>query len=820
MRRLRNTRSRPGRTRASSRWTTPWIVALVSLCAAACTLPIAAAPTPAPQGAGDIEDETFADRPIARIDIRGLARITEQEVRNNLRLGAGQPYDPGAVRTDVATLYRLGHFETVSAEATLQADGTVVIAFTVTEQAMVRDVQTVGNTAATDQELRAAIPLIAGGPRDDFLMEQSVFRIKELYRNRGHYLVEVTVDESRLRESGVVIFRILEGPRVRIRAIEFIGNASFPAKQLQAQIKTKPWFFLFVKGNIDEQQIVDDVASIDKFYRERGYVDVRVDRRVELSPDQKEAKLVFVLTEGRQYRVRSVRLEGPGGEPIQQVFSGEQMRSLMVVRPGDVYQRNLLEKTVKSLETAHRVMGYIDVKIEETYYRVGESAEVDLLVMIDPGQSYDAGLVRIQGNSLTRDKVVRRLARIQPGRPIDGRELADFIDIRLRGSGLFNDTRVTAQAPEADEPRVRDVLVEVKERNTGSLNFGVSIGSDQGFGGEVSLSQYNFDIADTPLSFGEFMAGRAFRGAGQSFNITAAPGIDVSNYSIGFAEPHLFESDYGGATNAFYRSREFSLGSYSEERIGLNLALSRTIGDLWRASVATRFERVELDDFSPFTPIEVFNERGPSNLTVGTFAISRNTANDPVRPSRGNVIDLSVSYYGAFGGAYSYPAVRAGFTQFLTIDEDFLGRKSTLRLNTQMGYIFSDTAPTYERFYLGGRSFRGFEFRTISPTSVGYIIAPDFPNNSPVGGQYLFFAGAQYEQPLVGEMISGVLFVDSGTVDNDITLDRYRVAVGFGVRLYIDALGPAPIAFDFAWPLLKQESDLEQVFSFTAALPF
>lgn len=784
------------------------LVALVALLAVRATAQV------------NVEDETFADRPVARIEIVGLQRVTEQEIRNNLRLGAGQPYDPKAVRDDVATLYRLGHFETVTASATLQPDGTVVVSYLLTEQALVRDIQTVGNKAATDQELRAAIPLVPGGPRDDFLMEQSVFRIKELYKNRGHYLVEVTVDESRLLDSGVVIFRILEGPRVRIRDIEFVGNASFPAKQLQAQIKTKAWFFLLVKGNIDEQQLVDDVASIDRFYRDRGFVDVRVDRRVELSPDQKEAKLVFVITEGRQYRLRAVRVEGLEGRNTLRVFSEEQLQALMVIRPGDVFQRNLVDKTLISLETAYRVQGYIDVQVQETYYRVGESPEVDLLLIITEGETYDAGLIRIQGNFLTRDKVIRRLVRVQPGRPIDGRETNDFIAARLTGSGLFNDSRVTVQEPDPDDPRTRDVLVEVKERNTGSLNFGVSIGSDTSFGGEVSLSQYNFDIADTPLSVGELISGRAFRGAGQSFNITAAPGIDVSTYSIGFAEPHLFESDYGGAANAFYRQRDFSLGSYSEERMALNLTLARQIGDVWRAGVSSRFEWVKLDDFSPFTPIEVFNDRGPSYLSAGSFTLSRNTVDNTRRPSRGSVLDFAASYYGAFGGAYSYPFMRAGYTTFLTLDEDFLGRKSTLRLNTQMGYIFSSSAPTYERFYLGGRSFRGFEFRSISPKSVGYIIAPNFPNNNPVGGQFLFFAGAQYEVPLFQELITGVVFCDSGTVQNTFGFDEYRVSAGFGVRLYIEALGPAPLAFDLAWPLVSQPGDIEQVFSFTAELPF
>ena len=89
-----------------------------------------------------------------------------------------------------------------------------------------------------------------------------------------------------------------------------------------------------------------------------------------------------------------------------------------------------------------------------------------------------------------------------------------------------------------------------------------------------------------------------------------------------------------------------------------------------------------------------------------------------------------------------------------------------------------------------------------------------------MGGQFLFFAGAQYEMPLIQEFITGVAFVDSGTVDNDFSLDQYRVSIGFGVRLYIAALGPAPIAFDFAWPLAKEPTDVPQVFSFNAELPF
>ncbi|MFM7809768.1 MAG: POTRA domain-containing protein, partial [Planctomycetota bacterium] len=295
--------------------------------------------------ADGIEDESLADRPISKVVITGLSRVKDQEIRNNLRVAAGEAYDSRAVREDVANLYRLGHFATVTADAKILPDGTVEVDYQLVEQAIVEAIQTVGNKALSDQELRAVIPLYPGGPRDDFLLQQSVFKMKELYKSKGHYLVEVAVDESRLKEEGILIFRIIEGPRVRIREIEFVGNRAFPAKQLSAQIKTKPWIFLFRKGNLDEESLIDDVATLDAYYKDRGYVDVRVDRRVELSGDQKEAKVVFVITEGRQYRLRSVRVESAGGDGRLAVFSPEQLRGLMTLRPGDAYTKNRIEQS-------------------------------------------------------------------------------------------------------------------------------------------------------------------------------------------------------------------------------------------------------------------------------------------------------------------------------------------------------------------------------------------------------------------------------------------------------------------------------------------
>jgi outer membrane protein insertion porin family len=789
---------------------------------AAAVLLVATSPAARAQEFGDLENEALRDRPIGSVRLEGLDRIQRQEILNNIRIAAGQPYEPRTIRDDVATLYRLGHFESVEATAEILPDGAVEVVYRMTEQALILDLQVIGNKLISDQELRAVIPLYAGGPRDDFLLEQSVLRIKDLYKQKGHYLVEVTVDESRLRDTGILILRIIEGPRVRVKEIEFVGNDAIPAKRLSAQIGTSESFGIFSKGLLDPEGLIDDAASLDRFYRDQGYVDVRTDWRIQLSPDSREAKVTFVISEGRRYRLRNILIRGSGvaGPTPLEVFSPQQIEALVVLQPGEVFRAIQVRRSIEAVRNAYLAMGYVDANVSDAYARTGESAEVDLLLTIFEGEPAVTGLVLVQGNLLTKDKVIRRLVRIRPGRPLDGREL-ELAEQRIRQTNLFNDVRATIQDPRPGSPNVRDLLIEVKEKDTGSVNFGVGLGSDSGIFGEISVNQRNFDIADPPLTLDELVQGRAFRGAGQTFSLAITPGTEVSNYSISFGDPHLFETDIAANVSALYRNRIFT--DYDENRYGFSLGLGRRLGDRWNLGLSLGWQRVSLTNFDPNTPIEVFNDRGPTNLPSIGVSMVRTTVDDFLRPTRGTRINLGVQQFlsgGGDDGGSMFTTVTAGVTSFFTLDEDYLGRRSVLRLSGDLGYIFGGDAPVYERFYLGGRSFRGFEFRTISPKATGTIGAPTTPINEPVGGDFLFFLGAQYEVPLVDEFLAGVVFVDSGTVDDEVSLGEYRVSVGVGIRLFLDALGPAPLAFDLGFPILKQEEDLDQLISFSAELPF
>ena len=814
-----------------------------------------------------LDDETLADRPISKVLFKGYERVSEREILNNTRVAAGQPFEAQAIRNDVATLYRLGQFDTVDAIATVMPDGSVEITFALVEQPIVRDLQVVGNKLISDQELRKAIPLYAGGPRDDFLLEQSVTRIKELYRKRGNYLAEVTVDENLLKDSGILILRIVEGPRVKVKEIAFVGNASFTADELAAEVKTRTAIPLFGKGELDEDRLVDDVAILDKFYKDRGFVDVRVDRRIEISADSKEAKVVFVVSEGRRYRLRSVVIEGLGAEGPRSlvVFDERQIEDLLYIHPGDIFSRFKIDKSIASVRDSYFLLGHVDVQVSDRTVRIGEEPEVDLLLSVREGPRTIAGLVNIQGNFLTKDKVIRRLVRIQPGRVLDGREL-ERSKSRVQSTQLFNDVRITVQRPIAAEQdaldtpsatdetasgaapdassttpteaelraareaktaeerkelvrtQVRDVLTEIKERNTGSVNFGVGLGTDSGVFGELSVSQKNFDIADRPETVDEMLAGRAFRGAGQQFSMSISPGNEVSSFSIDFLEPHLFETDYAFRISPFYRYRIYE--DYDENRASAPISLSRRLGDFWSVGVNSALTWVELTEFDPDTPVEVYDDRGPASYVSAGFFVKRTDVDRQFRPSRGSAVEFSMNQFVSFDDVDPFTVFRAGYTQFFTVSEDFLGRRSTLKLSSDLGYILGDDAPVYERFYLGGRTFRGFDFRTISPKSTANIDRTVPLANDPVGGLWLFFLGTQYEQPIFQNAFSGVAFVDSGTVTNEVGFDEYRVSVGVGVRLYIPQFGPAPLAFDFAVPIVKEETDETQTFSFSAEIPF
>ncbi len=786
-----------------------------------------------------------------------LSDSARQQAINNTRSQPGIVFDADLIRDDIRRLNRLGAFSRVEVYAGVNEDGSVTLVFEVLERRVVADVQVAGNERINDAQIAGVVDVVTGTPIDRFQIDRSARRIEELYRQKGYYYARVSVDEQELEDTGLVLFRILEGDRLKVTGIRFTGNESYTDKQLRRELETKVATF-FSKGQLDDDKLDTDIANLISFYRDRGYLDIRADRLVQPAPNGRESIVTYIIEEGQLYTLRSVQIQidsEPGQAPV---FDQKQIAGLISIKAGDVYSVRELEKSITTVRNAYGQMGYVDAADTQTnnVFRVEkrdpDQPVVDLIIAISEGPRYRVGEVIIQGNDLTKQAVIRRQIELRPTRPLDTTAM-ERSKVRLRRLRLFNDrtgAKITPQQPGVEffsevwddeylprarrpkksnpdqDPRTkltlsneegtyRDVLIEIEETNTGSFDIGGAVSSDSGVIGRIALTQRNFDVRDTPDSPGEFLAGRAFRGGGQTFQIELLPGNRVQTYSIGLTEPYLLESKYSGSVNLFYRNRDFD--EFDEKRAGARLGLGRRFGTRWNGNLNFRAEEVELSDIEADRPVDVFNV-ADANLLLGTeISLNRTTLDSLTRPTKGARTNVSLEQV---IGDFEFTKIDLSHSVFIPIREDYLGRSTVLNLRGRIGYIPQDRSdtPTYERFYLGGQTFRGFNFRTVSPK--GIRNDNGLPSDDPIGGNWLFFLGAEIEQPVYEDILSVVFFLDSGTVTFDPGLDDWRVSAGFGFRFYVPQLSPAPLALDFGFPLTKEDDDESRLFTFSIDLPF
>lgn len=764
------------------------------------------------------------------IRIEGLDRVPERLAQNQIRTAPGRPLEWEIVRADLRRLERLGEFRLVEGEVVVEG-GAIVVVYRVEEAPIVQDVVVVGNRQIADQdiarEVNSRVSLIPGVPIDEYRIGQAKRAVEELYRSKGYYRVEVTWEREELEENGIVLFRVREGERTQVTGLRFVGNESVPAKQIRPEITTKKRV-LFFNAPLDNDVLDADVATIVSLYQDRGFLDVRASREIQLSPDSSEAIVTFLIDEGPRYVLRDIIIEGAGGSAWaseERVFSEPQLEGLIPLKPGDVYEARQAAASVRAVRQAYQKIGYVDVNVGREDLRAIDEPRMDLRIQIFEGNRFKTGLVTVQGNDLTQSKVVRRRVDpgLRPGQYLDG-AAASETERRLATSGLFeinpavgDSPKVTIQPEDPGNPGHRDVLIEVTETDTGALSFGAAVNSDAGLVGSIILSQRNFDIADTPDSWSELFTGRAFRGAGQTFNLAIQPGTEVSTYSLSLTEPAFLESEYGLTGTAFFWTREFSL--YDEERYGGVFRFARGFGTRWGGGMTFRAESIDISNIDSDAPVDLFEVEGESGLTSITFDLQRTTVDNRFRPTKGTRTELAVTQYGMIWGDYTFTRLDAEHAVFLTIDEDDFGRETVLELRGRVGWVpQEDESPIFERMYLGGRSFRGFDFRGIGP--VGVRADTGEPGGDHVGGDFLFFAGAEITKPVWQDVMAMVVFVDSGTLNESASLDDYRVSVGIGVRMFLPQFGQAPLAFDFAFPLIKEDTDDTQSFSFAVDLPF
>jgi outer membrane protein insertion porin family len=412
----------------------------------------------------------------------------------------------------------------------------------------------------------------------------------------------------------------------------------------------------------------------------------------------------------------------------------------------------------------------------------------------------------IEGNTITKNRVILNQLGLYPGQILQYPKLEDA-RMRLARLGIFdsNNPPTVEVLPNELDDSFKDIRVRVVETRTGSLVIGGSVNSDAGLMGNIAINERNFDILRWPTSLDDFRDGTAFRGAGQEFRIEAAPGTEMSRYSITWREPYLFDTPFGLTTSYYFFQRQYPDSGYTEDRVGARFTLDRRLDPIWKASVSTRIEGVDVASVDFGAPPQIADYAGDHFLVGVRGGLTRDTRDSYVFPTQGNIFDVGAELV---TGQYTFPVMTAEFTQFFSApltreDENF---RQVLGLRTLVGYAGPED-PVYERFFAGGlRSMRGFEFRGVGPVEGSFE----------VGGRFEFLNSIEYQVPILpSNKLFWVAFVDHGTVEEDITIKNYRVSVGSGLRIAIPALGPFPLALDFAVPVNKASFDKKQLFNFS-----
>jgi outer membrane protein insertion porin family len=745
---------------------------------------------------------------IESIKVEGNVSLTAVQILAKIRSRVGDTFDPAVAAADAKRIAEVTGVE-YSYYNTRVIDGKIQLTFVVVEKNIIRSIDFVGNKAFKAKTLQGKLGFKVGDYLDPVLAEAYRSTIAEFYRKKGYAFVEVALDTGQLSK-GKVVYTVKDGPRVKITSVKLAGNKGLKTGDLRKTIKTNSSVFFFWSKYYQEEDIAEDVAKLQSAYQRKGYLNSDITLKREYNADKSKVRISFVINEGAAYKVEKTVFTG------NQHFDNTAMAGQTKLLSGQTYNQQKAELDTKQLVRTYRESGFINAQVERGIKFVSPNS-VDVEYTVTEGQRFRIGQIIIAGNQQTQDRVVRRILDeydFQPGRWYNG-------DI-ARGDGkgdlekniqrmLLTEREGATITPVGETPGQKDAQVNLIEGKTGMIMLGAGVSSDSGVIGQIIYEQRNFDIFDRPKSLADFITGRAYKGGGQSLRVTLQPGTQISEYSVSFTEPYLNDKpvalDLGGSS--WQRWRE----SYDEDRTKGYIGLEKRYKSRWRRSIGFRAENVKVMHLDGDAPQEIRDVEGDNFLAGLQLGLGKDMTDDRFNPSRGDSFNVS---YEQVGGDHTFGIVSAVFRRYKTLYEDLAERKTVMAAKILAATTVAD-APPFEKFYAGGSGtygIRGFEYRGVSTrglqTNVDPSATPQYKD--PIGSAWIFLANAEVTVPLIGDNFAALFFIDSGTID----MGSYRVGAGGGIQILIPQwFGPVPMRFELAMPLMKDDQDKTQTFSFS-----
>ena len=716
---------------------------------------------------------------IRSIQVKGSERLEPETVRAYANLNPGQGYNTETLDQALKDLYATELF----ADVVITGADTGNLVITVRENPVINRIVLEGNKRIKSDKITPEIKL---SPRQIFTRSKvraDVDRIIELYRRQGRFAASVEPKIVELDQNRVdLVFEITEGDQSKVRAINIIGNEEFSDGRLRKEMFTRQagGLLSFLKSNdsYDPDRLAADQQKLRAFYLTQGYADFRVvSALAELTPDRKDFIITYVVEEGPRYKFGTVDAESPLRD-----FSADYVKAAVQIKPGDWFDAKKVEDTVTALNEVAGSRGYAFADVSPSYDRDVEKRLMNLTFRVGETPRVYVERINIQGNTVTRDKVIRREFRLNEGDAFNAFKVKRSQD-RLQSLGFFQENLEIKQTQGSSNDRV--VLnVDVEEKSTGELQLSAGYSSLERFVISASIAQRNF------------------MGKGQQLQA----GVNYSRYSksvqLGFTEPYLFDKQIllgGELFRRDYNSFNF-IGNernrtYGQTSTGAAVRLGFPVTEY--VSFGTRYSLVldnitlDKDQFFRDTDgdgdIECDPDRASQYLCdeLGkriTSAIGYTVAFDNtngIRATRGQRIVFNQDFAG-LGGEVRYLRTRIDGTKYFGLPKGF-----TLSAHAEGGYIHPlqkskgegrDAIRLNDRFY--GAQMRGFDIRGIGPRirrtpydSDGELVEgeKDVVSDA-LGGRAYYMGRIELEFPISSALKNMGLrpsaFVDVGSVWN------------------------------------------------------
>jgi outer membrane protein insertion porin family len=751
--------------------------------------------------------------PIGSVRVEGNVSISDADILSRVRSRAGELFDPATASEDAKRIAKRPGVE-YSYYNTETVDDKIHLTFVVVERNLVRSIDIVGNRAYRTNALRKKLGFKVGDYLNPTLADTYRRTLVEYYLKKGFAFVQVALDSEQL-SVGKVIYTIVEGPRVRVTKVSFSGNKTIKTAALKTTIKTKTRTWLIRPAYYVEEKPAEDVARLQNVYQSKGFLDADITVRREFSENKRKVHITFVIDEGPAYAIERIVFVG------SEHFDEKQLQAKLKLEEGQIYNERKAGSDVNRLLKFYRENGFIDVKVERRRRFVSEG-KVNVEFEITEGERFRIGRINISGNEQTQDKVVRRVLDeydFQPGRwynaDIARGDGSGYLEKLVRRTALTEAATIT---PSGEEPGQRDAQVSVVEGQTGMIMVGGGVSSDIGLVGQLIVEQRNFDIGDWPESFGEFITGNAFKGAGQNLRLALQPGTEVSEYSINFTEPYI--NDKPISLDVVGLGREWERESYDEGITKGYVGFERRYKNRWRRSIGFRVGDVDVDSIDIDAPEEIKDVEGDNTLAGIRLGFGRDLTDNKYNPTSGYSFNAG---YEQVGGDHTFGILSGTYRRYKVIYEDLAERKTVLTTKLLAATVFGD-APPFEKFYAGGTGtygIRGFDYRGVStrgvPTTAGGVPIAGADEKDPIGSDWIFLANAEVTVPLVSEEFAALFFIDSGAIDSG----DYRASVGTGIQILIPQwFGPVPMRVGVAAPFLKDSADDTEAIFFSVGRLF